>query len=163
MRLALACCAWQWWCPNSRNRLSLNPNSKREEPKNKPFAKPESVCDSRAPPQAPPTLATDGTRFSRGRSSTSLPASLVSMLTVSYAFHDGRLTAQKSRAFSDFRASSIATKHRCGERFFQNFRVHLEDAVLPLLLLLLRRNESLDPLLVTRVTGGHGGVESVAG
>ena len=46
---------------------------------------------------------------------------------------------------------------------FQNFRVHLEDGVLPLLLLLLRRNKPLDSLLVTRVTGGHGVVESVAG
>lgn len=75
------------------------------------------------------------------------------------------LSAKKSRAFSGFRATVVYSRQApmWQRDCFQKLRLHLEDGVLPLLLLLLGRNEPLDSLLVTRVTGGHGGVGSVAG
>lgn len=89
--------AWRWCAARgssdgrlaSTNCLST-PTPREKSPTKKPFAKPESVCDSRAPPQAAPTLATDGTSFSRGRSPCVPPGNPCRRVARLYSHHDGR-------------------------------------------------------------------------
>lgn len=94
------------------------PTPSEKSPTKKPFAKPESVCDSRAPPQAAPTLATDGTSFSRGRRLCVPPGDPRQHVARLYSHHDDCPTAKKSRAFSGFRASVQLPSTDVAKRLF---------------------------------------------